>query len=156
MRQERLLVAALRIAPHDLRAAVGLDGDRLGLGVTTAGNHDVARHGETDAQHSLTYYAIVDKVAPRCAWLSMKPLTGRTHQLRAHMNALGLPILGDQIYPELLPARPPEQAPDFSRPLQLLAKSLQFTDPVTGQVRHFESARSLSLPPMWLQASTQA
>jgi len=86
----------------------------------------------------------------------LTPSTGQKHQLRAHMNALGLPILGDQIYPELLPARPPEQAPDFSRPLQLLAKSLQFTDPVTGQVRHFESARSLSLPPMWLQASTQA
>ena len=47
----------------------------------------VARHGEADAQHSLTYYAIVDKAAPRCAWLSMKPLTGRTHQLRAHAEA---------------------------------------------------------------------
>ena len=58
----------------------------------------VARHGEADAQHSLTYYAIVDKAAPRCAWLSMKPLTGRTHQLRAHAEAIGCPIVGDPKY----------------------------------------------------------
>ena len=58
----------------------------------------VARHGEAEAQHSLTYYAIVDKAAPRCAWLSMKPLTGRTHQLRAHAEAIGHPIFGDPKY----------------------------------------------------------
>ena len=54
--------------------------------------------GEADAQHSLTYYAIVDKVAPRCAWLSMKPLTGRTHQLRVHCASMGWAIVGDPIY----------------------------------------------------------
>ncbi len=58
----------------------------------------VAKHGEDDAQHSLTYYAIVDKIAPKCAWLSMKPLTGRTHQLRVMMKALGSPIIGDARY----------------------------------------------------------
>ena len=58
----------------------------------------VAKHGEEDAQHSLTYYAIVDKIAPKCAWLSMKPLTGRTHQLRAHAEAIGHPIFGDPKY----------------------------------------------------------
>jgi 23S rRNA pseudouridine955/2504/2580 synthase len=58
----------------------------------------VAKHGDDDAQHSLTYYAIVDKLAPRCAWLSMKPLTGRTHQLRAHAEAIGCPIVGDPKY----------------------------------------------------------
>lgn len=58
----------------------------------------VARHGDADAQHSLTYYAIVEKAAPRCAWLSMKPLTGRTHQLRAHAEAIGCPIFGDPKY----------------------------------------------------------
>ncbi|MFV0281866.1 MAG: RluA family pseudouridine synthase [Rhodoblastus sp.] len=58
----------------------------------------VARHGEGDAQHSLTYYATVDKIAPKCAWLSMKPLTGRTHQLRAHAEAIGHPIFGDPKY----------------------------------------------------------
>ncbi len=58
----------------------------------------VAKHGEADAQHSVTYYAIVDKLAPRLAWLSMKPLTGRTHQLRAHAEAIGCPIVGDPKY----------------------------------------------------------
>jgi 23S rRNA pseudouridine955/2504/2580 synthase len=58
----------------------------------------VAKHGEDDAQHSLTYYAVVDKLAPRLAWLSMKPLTGRTHQLRAHAEAIGCPIVGDPKY----------------------------------------------------------
>jgi 23S rRNA pseudouridine955/2504/2580 synthase len=58
----------------------------------------VAKHGEADAQHSVTYYAIVDKLPPRLAWLSMKPLTGRTHQLRAHAEAIGCPIIGDPKY----------------------------------------------------------
>jgi 23S rRNA pseudouridine955/2504/2580 synthase len=58
----------------------------------------VAKHGDEDAQHSLTYYAVVDKLAPRLAWLSMKPLTGRTHQLRAHAEAIGCPIVGDPKY----------------------------------------------------------
>jgi 23S rRNA pseudouridine955/2504/2580 synthase len=58
----------------------------------------IAKHGEEDAQHSITYYATVDKVAPRLAWLSMKPITGRTHQLRAHAEAIGHPIVGDPKY----------------------------------------------------------
>ena len=75
----------------------------------------------------------------------LEPTSGQKHQLRAHLNALGIPILHDQIYPELQPALPPEVAPDFSRPLQLLARTLAFTDPVTGQERAFESPRRLSL-----------
>lgn len=58
----------------------------------------IARHGEENAQHSLTYYTTVDKVAPRVAWLSMRPITGRTHQLRAHCEAIGNPIIGDPKY----------------------------------------------------------
>jgi tRNA pseudouridine32 synthase/23S rRNA pseudouridine746 synthase len=56
------------------------------------------------------------------------------------MNALGLPIEGDRIYPELLPQ---QDAADFSRPLQLLAKELRFTDPIDGRPRHFESGLRL-------------
>ncbi len=58
----------------------------------------IVKHGDDDAQHSVTYYTIVDKIAPRLAWLSMKPITGRTHQLRAHAEAIGHPIIGDPKY----------------------------------------------------------
>ncbi|WP_236795129.1 RluA family pseudouridine synthase [Amycolatopsis sp. GM8] len=63
------------------------------------------------------------------------PATGRTHQLRVHMSRLGIPILGDRFYPVV------EETPlhDFSRPLQLLAKTLEFTDPLSGAQRRFES-----------------
>lgn len=75
----------------------------------------------------------------------LQPLTGRTHQLRVHMNALGRPIVGDLLYPDVVhgPAHVPD---DFSRPLQLLARSIAFVDPVTGHERHFESRRQLSWP----------
>lgn len=71
----------------------------------------------------------------------LQPVTGHRHQLRVHMNALGLPILGDGIYPVLTP----EGSTDYTRPLQLLARSVSFTDPISGQPRHFESARRLDL-----------
>jgi len=58
----------------------------------------IARHGEEDAVHALTYYAVVDQAAQQFAWLSMRPVTGRTHQLRAHAAHIGHPILGDPKY----------------------------------------------------------
>jgi tRNA pseudouridine32 synthase/23S rRNA pseudouridine746 synthase len=61
------------------------------------------------------------------------------------MNALGLPLAGDRIYPKLWPEPVPGAAPDFSNPLQLLARELAFTDPVTGQLRRFVSRRQLAL-----------
>jgi tRNA pseudouridine32 synthase/23S rRNA pseudouridine746 synthase len=75
------------------------------------------------------------------ALLKLSPVTGRKHQLRVHCQALGMPIVNDPIYPVLLP----EGADDFSKPLQLLAKSLSFVDPLSGEVRSFSSPRSLSL-----------
>ncbi|MEU1004359.1 RluA family pseudouridine synthase [Streptomyces tibetensis] len=71
----------------------------------------------------------------------LAPATGQTHQLRVHMTALGVPILGDPLYPEVTA---PVPAGDFRRPLQLLARSLEFTDPVTGEEHRFRSGRTLA------------
>lgn len=79
----------------------------------------------------------------RVGW-ALWPQTGRTHQLRVHLNALGWPILNDRIYPVLLPEEPPGCLPDLDMPLQLLARELRFTDPVSGQERHFVSQRQLA------------
>ncbi|WP_329548665.1 RluA family pseudouridine synthase [Streptomyces sp. NBC_01356] len=70
----------------------------------------------------------------------LMPSTGQTHQLRVHMSALGVPILGDPLYPAVTG---PVPAGDFRRPLQLLARVLEFTDPVTGREHRFVSPRVL-------------
>ena len=72
----------------------------------------------------------------------LEPVSGQKHQLRAHMAALGIPIVNDRIYPELYPDEGAEQ--DYSQPLKLLAKTISFTDPISRQLRQFESRQSLS------------
>ncbi|HEY4020850.1 MAG TPA: pseudouridine synthase [Pseudonocardiaceae bacterium] len=67
------------------------------------------------------------------------PLTGRTHQLRLHLSGLGIPIIGDDFYP-VLTEKPLD---DFTNPLRLLASTMEFTDPVSGQQRVFRSTRTL-------------
>jgi tRNA pseudouridine32 synthase/23S rRNA pseudouridine746 synthase len=70
----------------------------------------------------------------------LRPHTGQTHQLRVHMSTLGVPILGDPLYPVVTG---PVADGDFRRPLQLLARVLEFTDPVTGREHRFVSPRVL-------------
>ena len=72
---------------------------------------------------------------------ALSPVTGKRHQLRVQMAALGLPILHDQIYPRHVGSD--QLDGDYSKPLQLLAKAIAFRDPMTGEERRFESGRRL-------------
>jgi tRNA pseudouridine32 synthase/23S rRNA pseudouridine746 synthase len=91
--------------------------------------------GEPNAR---TRIEVIDGTGP--AWhYRLHPVTGRKHQLRVHMAGLGAPILGDDLYPELLADGPADA------PLQLLAKELTFDDPLTGKRRTFTSGLSLRL-----------
>jgi tRNA pseudouridine32 synthase/23S rRNA pseudouridine746 synthase len=85
------------------------------------------------------------ELAQELAHYRLTPLTGRRHQLRAQLNALGMPIVGDRIYPTLWPEPAADAPPDYSQPLQLLARELSFTDPLSGAPRRFVSARRLAL-----------
>ncbi|MFZ4649510.1 MAG: pseudouridine synthase [Rubrivivax sp.] len=80
------------------------------------------------------------------ALYQLEPETGVKHQLRAQMNARGAPLLGDRIYPELWPHPAADEAPDYSGPLQLLARELAFTDPLSGRARRFTSRKGLAPP----------
>ncbi|WP_375067255.1 pseudouridine synthase [Stenotrophomonas lactitubi] len=94
--------------------------------------------GEPNAR---TRIEVIDAHGP--VWrYRLVPESGRKHQLRVHMAALGAPILGDGFYPQLQDQPQGEGEP----PLQLLAQALAFDDPLTGQRRSFRSARTLSVP----------
>ena len=88
---------------------------------------------------------LAERLGAGHALYRLQPRTGRTHQLRVQMNALGLPIVGDRIYPTLWPEAAPDAVPDWRHPLQLLAREIAFTDPMTGQARRFTSRRVLAL-----------
>ena len=108
--------------------------------VMSGGHGSIAYEQAVIAPNSRTDISIIQHNQEWAHYL-LEPFTGKKHQLRVHMNGLGLPIMGDDFYPELLPAR---AADDFSRPLQLLAREIRFTDPVTGQERVFRSQRELA------------
>jgi tRNA pseudouridine32 synthase/23S rRNA pseudouridine746 synthase len=97
--------------------------------------------GEPNAESLITLSAADD--ARGLGLYRLEPHTGKTHQLRLHMASLGLPILHDPFWPELRDWEPD----DFDRPLQLLSRSLELTDPLSGRLRRFESRRTLSESP---------
>jgi tRNA pseudouridine32 synthase/23S rRNA pseudouridine746 synthase len=89
-----------------------------------------------------TYIELIEIMKPWAKYRLM-PGSGKKHQLRCHLNALGVPIQYDQIYPVLTPYQ--EYDLDFLKPLQLLAKELCFKDPITGQERAFRSQKELGV-----------
>ncbi|HEX2011236.1 MAG TPA: pseudouridine synthase [Roseateles sp.] len=92
------------------------------------------------APNAETHIALLERLGPDLARYELRPATGQKHQLRAQLSALGLPIVGDRIYPRLLPE---EREPDYANPLQLLAREIGFIDPLTGAARRFRSDRTL-------------
>ncbi|CDF85789.1 putative pseudouridylate synthase [Pseudomonas knackmussii B13] len=73
---------------------------------------------------------------------ALYPVSGKRHQLRVHMSALGAALRNDPLYPQLLP-EDQRRSDDYSRPLQLLARHLAFDDPLSGEPRQFESQLQL-------------
>jgi tRNA pseudouridine32 synthase/23S rRNA pseudouridine746 synthase len=96
---------------------------------------------EAGAPNSETIVEMIERHG-ELALYRLRPHTGRKHQLRVHMASLGAPIANDAFYPVALPCK----GDDFTRPLQLLARSIAFPDPLTGARREFFSERRLDGP----------
>jgi len=90
------------------------------------------------APNTETHLQVIE-VHGEFARLRLSPITGRKHQLRVHCAALRMPIVNDRFYPELQAAAPT----DYAHPLQLLAKSIEFQDPITGHMRAFATDHQL-------------
>jgi len=91
----------------------------------------IAQHGEEGASHAVTYYAVVDTAGSKLAWLSLKPVTGRTHQLRAHMAHIKHPIVGD---PKYFDKQNWEMPGGVQNRLHLLARRIAVPHPRGGTI----------------------
>lgn len=122
------------LAPHDERLALPLvrrsrlvKGEMFFCMREAAGTPNSETHVElAERRGALSLYRL-------------RPVTGKQHQLRVHLAALGIPIVNDALYP----VQQRELEDDYSRPMQLLARGLEFVDPLSGERRTFESPRRL-------------
>ena len=105
-------------------------------------SHFFTMHEQPGAPNSHTRITRLRGLPGQRALYALEPLTGRRHQLRAHMAALGVPLEGDPFYPAV--TRAADQPDDWQRPLQLLARRLTLRDPHSGLTHHFESRLHLS------------
>ncbi len=103
--------------------------------------HFMLQHEVNGPPNAVTHIEVLE-VSGTLARYRLRPVTGKRHQLRVHMAALGLPLVGDGLYPTLTP----KGQIDYTNPLQLLARMIEFTDPMTGRARRFESEMRLTLP----------
>jgi 23S rRNA pseudouridine955/2504/2580 synthase len=104
----------------------------------------IAKHGDEGASHAVTYYAVVETSAQKLAWVSLKPVTGRTHQLRAHMAHIGHAIIGD---PKYFNKENWELPGGLQKRLHLLARRIAIPHPRGGTIDV-----SAPLPPHMLQS----
>lgn len=115
---------------------------------TTIRNHITKPRGQWQAEvvpdapvNAETLVELEERIDDDLAIYRLTPRTGRTHQLRLHLHGLGIPIVGDPLYPTVTVT----DVDDFTIPLQLLASELAFTDPVDGSARQFQARRTLPL-----------
>jgi tRNA pseudouridine32 synthase/23S rRNA pseudouridine746 synthase len=101
------------------------------------------RMKEVDGEPNSETRIEVLEAMERVTLYKLAPVSGRKHQLRLHLSALGIPITNDRIYPELRSTKEFDREDVFSNPLKLLARSISFRDPLSGCERHFESGRKL-------------
>ncbi|ABA04655.1 ribosomal large subunit pseudouridine synthase C [Nitrobacter winogradskyi Nb-255] len=104
----------------------------------------IAAHGDEGASHAVTYYAVVETSAQKLAWVSLKPVTGRTHQLRAHMAHIGHAIIGD---PKYFNKENWQLPGGLQNRLHLLARRIVIPHPRGGVID-----ASAPLPPHMLQS----
>ena len=128
------------------RAVAGINPElqlpRIHRSLMVKGDHFFTMKEEKGEPNSETAITLLTRQGDRALY-EMKPHTGRQHQLRLHLSAMGIGIENDPWYPDV---QPEADHDDFNTPLQLLAYTLEFTDPVTGEDRFFKSNRQLTIP----------